>query len=221
MGTDIIAGCATLHTMRSLYNRIAGQNLERLTALSDGVFSVAMTLLVLDLRTPAAAIIHSERDLLDALLPLAPRLVTYLMSFLTLGIFWLGQQTQLDRLARTDRDLTWIHLAYLCAVTLVPFSTALLAEHIGYRTALIVYWGNIFLLGLLLLWSWRYAVGAHLVREDTAPEIVGAICNRIVAAQGLYAFGAALCLINTYWSIAFIALVRFYFILAPEWLSGP
>ena len=97
--------------VRSLYNRIAGQNLERLAALSDGVFAVAMTLLVLDLRAPAAEAIHSEQDLLAALLALAPRLVTYLMSFLTLGIFWLGQQTQLDRLARSDRDLAWIHIA--------------------------------------------------------------------------------------------------------------
>jgi len=98
-----------------------------------------MTLLVLDLRAPAAEAIHSEHDLLTALLALAPRLVTYLTSFLTLGIFWLGQQAQLDRLARSDRDLAWIHIAFLCAVTLVPFSTALLAEHIAYRVALVVY----------------------------------------------------------------------------------
>jgi hypothetical protein len=134
--------------MRSLYNRIAGENVDRITALSDGVFSVAMTLLVLDLRTPAAEAIHSEQDLLNAMLPLAPRLVTYLMSFLTLGIFWLGQQVQLDRLSRSGRDLVWIHLGFLCAVTLVPFSTALLAEHINYRVALVVYWANILLLGL-------------------------------------------------------------------------
>ena len=112
-----------------------------------------MTLLVLDLRAPAHEAIHSEHDLLAALLALAPRLVTYLMSFLTLGIFWLGQQTQLDRLARSDRDLAWIHIAFLCAVALVPFSTALLAEHIAYRVALVVYWVNILLLGLPVLLS--------------------------------------------------------------------
>jgi len=205
--------------MRSLYNRITGENIDRVTALSDGVFSVAMTLLVLDLRTPAAEAIHSEHDLLNALLPLAPRLVTYLMSFLTLGIFWLGQQVQLDRLSRSGRDLVWIHLGFLCAVTLVPFSTALLAEHINYRVALVVYWANILLLGLLLLWTWKEAVRAKLVREDTPPDIVAAIYHRILIAQLLYAFGAALCLISTYWSIAFIVLVQLNYVVALPWPS--
>jgi uncharacterized membrane protein len=65
----------------SSYNRIAGQNLERLAALSDGVFAVAMTLLVLDLRVPASEALRSEHDLTRALLALAPRLMMYLMSF--------------------------------------------------------------------------------------------------------------------------------------------
>ena len=96
--------------MTTAYNRIAGQSAERLAALSDGVFAVAMTLLVLDLRTPAADAIHSERDLWHALIELAPRLLMYMMSFMTLGIFWVGQQTQLNHLRRSSRSLTWIHL---------------------------------------------------------------------------------------------------------------
>jgi len=203
--------------MRSLYNRLAGQNIERLAALSDGVFAVAMTLLVLDLRAPAAEAVHSERQLLDALVTLAPRLVPYVMSFLTLGIFWLGQQAQLDRLAKSDRDLAWMHVGFLCVVCLVPFSTALLSEFLTFRVALIVYWLNILLLGIALLVTWSHAVRAKLVRDDTTREIVGAICRRIVVAQTLYAVGAALCIISTYWSIAFIVLIQINYALAPSW----
>ena len=203
--------------MRSLYNRIAGQNLERLAALSDGVFAVAMTLLVLDLHAPAAEAIHSERELGDALLVIAPRLVPYLMSFLTLGIFWLGQQAQLDRLAKSDRDLAWMHVGFLCVVCLVPFSTALLAEFLTFRVALIVYWANILLLGIVLLLTWRHAARARLIRDDTGPEIVAAICRRITIAQTLYAVGAALCVISTYWSIAFIVLIQLNYAFAPPW----
>ncbi|HEX8012700.1 MAG TPA: TMEM175 family protein [Casimicrobiaceae bacterium] len=125
--------------MRSLYNRLAGQNLDRLAALSDGVFAVAMTLLVLDLRAPAAEAIRSEHELVGALAAVAPRLVPYLMSFLTLGISWLGQQAQLDRLTKSDRDLAWMHIGFLSVVCLIPFSTALLAEFLTFRVALIVY----------------------------------------------------------------------------------
>jgi uncharacterized membrane protein len=200
--------------MRSLYNRIAGQNLERLAALSDGVFAVAMTLLVLDLRAPAAEAIHSEHDLLAALAALSPRLVTYMMSFLTLGIFWLGQQVQLDRLARGDRDLAWLHIGFMFAVTLVPFSTGLLAEFMAYRTALLAYWANILLLGIVLYLTWGHASRARLVKDDTPPDVVAAICRRIIVAQSLYAFGAALCVFSTYLSIAFIALVQINYAVA-------
>ena len=81
--------------------------------MSDGVFALAMTLLVVDLRAPAAELVHSEQDLWRALIALAPRLVMYLTSFTTLGIFWVGQQTQLNHLERSSRSLTWIHLAFL------------------------------------------------------------------------------------------------------------
>ena len=78
--------------MTTSYNQIAGQSVERLAALSDGVFAVAMTLLVLDLRAPAAEAVHSELDLWHALGMLSPRLVMYMMSFMTLGIFWSGSK---------------------------------------------------------------------------------------------------------------------------------
>src|ERR1700746_1798839 len=145
-----------LGAMHSTYNRVAGQSVERLAALSDGIFAVAMTLLVLDLRVPAHDAVHSERDLWHILLALSPRLVIFLMSVMTLGIFWVGQQTQLNHFNSSDRNLSWIHVAFLCAVSLTPFSTALLAEFIHYRTALLVYWFNILLLGAALFWSWSY-----------------------------------------------------------------
>jgi uncharacterized membrane protein len=156
--------------MPSLYNRVAGQSVERLAALSDGIFAVAMTLLVLDLRVPARDAIHSEHDLWHALLVLAPRLVIFLMSVMTIGIFWVGQQTQLNHFARADRNLAWIHIGLLCAVVLTPFTTSLLAEFIHYRIALLVYWFNILLLGAVLYWSWSYATRALLIADD-APRI--------------------------------------------------
>ncbi|HVP54349.1 MAG TPA: TMEM175 family protein [Candidatus Eisenbacteria bacterium] len=202
--------------MTTSYNRIAGQSAERLAALSDGVFAIAMTLLVLDLHAPAAELIHSERDLWRALLSLSPRLLMYMLSFMTMGIFWVGQQTQLNHLHHSSRSLTWIHLAFLFLVTVVPFATALLAEHIEYRLALLLYWLNIFLLGLTLYWSWECAVGSGLVKADMPAHVSDAIKRRIVIAQSLYAFGGLLCVFNPYWSIGFIVLVQLNYVIAPR-----
>jgi len=161
--------------MSALYNRIAGESVER----SDGVFAVAMTLLVLDLRLPATPV-HSEHDLWRSLVALSPRILTYMMSFMTLGIFWVGQQTQLNHLARSDRSLTWIHLAFLFAVSITPFSTMLLAEFLAYRLAVIVYWLNILLLGITLYFSWVCALGTGLVKDDMPPEVATAFRQRVL-----------------------------------------
>jgi uncharacterized membrane protein len=206
--------------MRSLYNRVAGQSVERLAALSDGIFAVSMTLLVLDLRVPASEAIHSEQDLWHALLALSPHLVIFLMSVMTNGIFWVGQQTQLNHFARADRNLAWIHIAFLSAIMLTPFTTSLLAEFIHYRLALLAYWCNILLLGLALYASWSYASRHALVAEDAPPDIHPAIVRRIVIAQALYACGAALCFLNTYYSIAGIVLVQVNYAIAPRFCWG-
>ncbi len=204
-----------LSAMRTRYNQVAGQSVERIAALSDGVFAVAMTLLVLDLKAPAAEAIHGEGDLWRALTALAPRLLVYMMSFLTLGIFWVGQQIQLSCLSRSDHRLSWIHLAFLFVITLTPFSTALMAEFIAYRTALLAYWANILLLGIVIFASWRYALSAGLLRDDTTQQRIW-VERRVVIAQALYAFGALLCVVSTYWSIAFIVLVQLNYAVAPR-----
>jgi len=206
--------------MHSLYNRVAGQSVERIAALSDGIFAVAMTLLVLDLRVPAAEGVHSEHDLRRLLIALSPRVLVFLMSIMTNGIFWVGQQTQLNYFARSDRNLAWIHIGFLGAICLTPFSTSLLAEFIHYRTALLVYWSNILLLGLTLFWSWTYATRAHLLIDDLPPEIHPAVIRRIVIAQSLYAAGAALCFISTYYAIAAIVLVQINYAIAPKFCWG-
>jgi uncharacterized membrane protein len=202
--------------MPTAYHRIAGSSLERLAALSDGIFAVVMTLLVLDLHVPVREGLHSEAALWHELARLAPQTLTYVLSFLTLGIFWVGQQTQLNQLARSNRDLTWIHLGFLLGVSLMPFSTGLLAEFITFRLALVAYWLNLLLLGALLFVSRRYAVRARLLRDDVTAEMLAAGERRIVVYQALYAVCVLVGLVSTYAGIALLVLLQLNSAIAPR-----
>jgi len=214
--------------MPTSYHRFAGTSLDRLAALSDGVFAVAMTLLVLDLKAPSAPKRvqrpiwaggggGSERALSHPLLhTLAPRLLPYVMSFLTLGIFWVGQQTQLQSFTRSARGLTWIHLSFLLAVTLLPFSTGLLAEDTSYRLSIAVYWLNLVALGLALFLSLQYANRAGLISDETTDEMLAAMRRRIVVYQGLYAMAALTCLINTYLAIGLLFALQLNAVITPR-----
>jgi uncharacterized membrane protein len=171
---------------------------------------------VLDFHTPDAADIHTEGQLLGALWASAPRLMPWLLSLMTLGIFWVGQQTGLNQLERSNRDLTWLHFVFLATVTVLPFSTRLLADFFAYRTAFGIYWANIFLLGVSLYATWVYAERAKLIRKDAHGEVSRAIRRRIVVAQSLYAVGALAGLVNVTLGIVLIILIQLNYAIAPR-----
>ncbi len=204
--------------MTEPYNRFTGQSLDRLTSLTDGLFAVAMTLLVLDLRVPVSIAVsgHSEHRLWEALLRLGPSFAAYLLSFTMLGTFWLAQHTLLTILGRCDRTLTWIHLGFLFVVSLLPFSAALLAHYVHLRLAVGAYWLNILLLGAALEWSARYGRRSFLSGEEQAGSRLATFRRRILLAQTLYALAALICLISTQASVIALAIVQLYFIVSPR-----
>ena len=204
------------------YNQISGQHMGRLANLSDSIFGVAMTLLILEVGVPVDYI-QTERELWNALLALGPRFLVYFMSFLTLGVFWNAQQVQLSRFALGDRYLTWIHIAFLATVAVTPFSTALEENFIHMRIALAVFWLNLVLLGFLLWASWRYASAKGLLSNDVSHEERHAIERRIVVAQVFYAAGVAFCIFSTLWSIGVIVLVQLLLAVTPaiRWFNRP
>jgi uncharacterized membrane protein len=203
---------------RRVFNQFAGTSVDRLEGISDGIFSVGMTLLVLGLAVPAAsAATATDSGLATALANLGPNVLVYVMSFMTLGIFWVGQSTQLGHLASSNRHFVWIQLAFLLAVTLVPFSTALLARFPTLRLALVEYWLNIVVLGAILFAALEYAVRAHLFQESEGPELIRLMRGRILIAQSLYAVATAMSLFFSTWvSIALIVLIQLNYVIAPR-----
>jgi uncharacterized membrane protein len=197
-------------------NRVAAQDLGRIAALSDGIFAFAATVLVLEIHIPDRADIHSQAELLAGLAALWPRIVTWLLSLMTLGIFWVGQQTFLNHMSRADRDLSWLSFVFLAFVTVLPFSTRLLAEYFNYEAAFLVYWLNILFCGIGLLACVIYGPRAGLMKDDAPPHFTRAFVRRIVVAQSLYAVGALLSLFSIPFGIGFIVLAQLNFAIAPR-----
>lgn len=177
-----------------------------------------MTLLVLGLGVVALrGAATTESELWAELRNMGPRVLVYALSFMTLGIFWLGQGTQLSYLARSNRHYAWINLVFLFAVTLVPFSTLLLGNFYWLKVALIEYWLNIVLLGATLFAALQYGLHANLFDEAGRAEMAHLMRGRILIAQSSYATATALCLFVPTWvSIALIVVIQLNYVLAPR-----
>jgi uncharacterized membrane protein len=214
----ILIGMGQTPGPRRVFNQFAGTSVDRLEGISDGIFSVGMTLLVLGLVVkPLGGAATTNSELWNYLTNLGPNVLVYVMSFMTLGIFWVGQSTQLGHLARSNRNYVWIQLAFLLAVTLVPFSTALLAAFPTLQVALVVYWLNIVVLGGILFIGLEYAVRARLFQESEERELVRLMRGRILIAQSLYAIATAFSLFFSTWvSIALIVLIQLNYVIAPR-----
>src|SRR5207253_5195229 len=104
----------------------AARGTARPEAFSDGVFAIAITLLVLDIKVPRA-----EGDLVRALLGQWPTYVGYLGSFIIVGVWWAGHHALLDTIGRCDHTLRIVNTFHLLCIALLPFTTALLAEYLS------------------------------------------------------------------------------------------
>lgn len=200
--------------MSEIYNHYSGRNLGRVQGLADGVFAVAMTLLVLDLRLPGLdGGADTDHALWSQLNDLGPSLSAYLLSFTMLGTFWLALHAVLDLCRESDRTLSWAVLGFLFFVTTLPFTASVLASHTHLGLAVALYWTNLAALGATLAWAITHA------RTLVVPErMVGLslVRRRLVLAQGLYAAAALVAIVSPVASIVALALVQVLFIVSPR-----
>jgi uncharacterized membrane protein len=197
----------------TVYNQFSGRGLERIQALADGVFAVAMTLLVLDLRVPSIGARDSSA-LWTQLTDLGPNLAAYVLSFTMLGTFWLALHTVLELCDRSDRMLAWAVLGFLFFVTTLPFTASVLADHVHLPLAVALYWLNLAALGATLAWVVLHA-GPGLVEPQHRPAM-GLVTRRLVLAQALYAVAALLTFADPVLAILALAAVQLFFIVSPR-----
>ncbi len=129
---------------------------SRIAALVDGIFAVAMTLLVLDLKLPDGVKLGSDPEVWRQLLELTGRFSTYTLSFIVLGTFWVGHHSLFHFVRKVNRGLLWLNLLFLLFITLLPFSTNLLSGHSHLQIPIVVYGINLLLISLVSLLQLSY-----------------------------------------------------------------
>jgi TMEM175 potassium channel family protein len=166
---------------------------SRLEAFSDGVFAIAITLLVLDLAIGTGARGH----LLRAMADLWPSYLAYITSFFMIGLVWMGHHVIFSISSSTDRRLMKINMALLFAVAFLPFPTRLLGEFIrdagAERVAAVFYGSWMLLISVILSAMWRYISHGHrLIPEDFTQARIDRIARYFQPQIALYGFAIAL-----------------------------
>lgn len=159
--------------------RRRGLSLTRLEAFSDGVFSIATTLLVLDIVIPLAA----EKDLLGALAGAWPSYLAYLISFLTIGWVWIGHVAITSNMERADGLFVRLNLLLLLVVAFLPFPTRLMADYFGQsepeRVAVVFYGIALLTIAALIDALWRYARRSkELLRADATGDELAELTSK-------------------------------------------
>jgi uncharacterized membrane protein len=157
---------------------------ERIGAFSDGVFAIAITLLVLELKVPE----HVPAGGLVTLLPeILPKILGHVISFAVLGLYWVAHHNMFLHIKRHDRVLLWLNILFLLFVASMPFLAGLIAEHGGDQFAVIAYAGTLVLAGLVLDLIWAYATHERrLVDPGIDADLVAAVHRRVLMAPAIY-----------------------------------
>jgi uncharacterized membrane protein len=186
---------------------------SRLEAFSDGVFAIAATLLVLELRVPA-----DSPDLVASLRELWPAYAAYLVSFLTIGIIWVNHHTLLEHCRRVDRRFLYLNLLLLVAVGIVPFPTSLVDRYIlsdhGATAALVVYGVGAVLIALAFSGVFFYAThDGRLVGDTTTARRIRREGRFFPIGLGAYTLGIALAFVAPVASLALYGLTALFYAL--------
>jgi uncharacterized membrane protein len=144
----------------------SSRELDRLIFFSDAVFAIVMTLLVLEIRVPDVPSDVAAQEVPGLVFELWPKIFSYVLSFLVIGLYWIGHHQTFRYVRSYDRTLLWLNLVFLLSISFIPFPTDLLGEYGGLRFAVIFYAASLGMTRLLLAMVWWYVVSGPIRTSD-------------------------------------------------------
>lgn len=188
----------------------------RIEVLVDGVFAIVMTLLVFGIQVPSPEQVAAV-GLAQALAQLAPNIFTYILTFIILGVFWVGHHNQYFYIRRADRTLLWINILFMMCIALLPFSAGLFSRYGQDRLALIVYNSNLILVGLVLFLHWWYATrDSHLLAHPIEQHARHIVYRRILTPPFFYLLAMLIAFLRVDLSILIDVLIPVLYIMPAQ-----
>jgi uncharacterized membrane protein len=190
---------------------------SRIETLTDGVFAIVMTILVLEITVPQIS--HSEAtiELPKQLLKLSSVILSYGTSFIILGLFWIAHDYQFHYVKRANRIFLWITIFYLMFIAFVPFSTSLIGEYGDQQISIIIYAVNISIIGFWEYIRWKYATkDHHLVDSDLDPTFITKMSRRFLLGPTIYLIAVAISFVSTQLSLVLFIATPLYFLVSAR-----
>ncbi len=189
---------------------------NRIEALSDGVFAIVMTILVFNFHVPELPPDAQNVQLIPALFALWPKFVTYAVSFVSLGVFWIGHHMMYHTIRKADRALLWLNIFFFMFVSVLPFSASLVDAFLQTQVAPLFFGANITVIGWMLFLQWAYASRQpDMMASFVTPEVRRAVRSRILMAPAATTLTMLIC----FWSVQ-ISLAIYLLVLPLYMLPG-
>ena len=193
----------------------------RIEAFSDGVFAIAITLLVIEIGVPHMNDAPLGATLFGELADQWPSYLAYVISFLQIGVIWANHHNRFRYIVRSDHGLLFLNILFLMCVAFIPFPTALLAEYLGETTtesatAGIVYAGSLMVTAFFFTLLWLYVAGSRrLLDQSLDLTIIRAMTRRYVLGMLFYVLAFAISFVSLAASLVLLVVLALLFIL-PE-----
>ncbi len=173
--------------------------LERLIFLSDGVFAIAITLLVLEINVPEIPAALQEAQLPGKLFGLWIPIATYALSFIIVSVYWMTHQRIFHYIRRSDNVLIWLNVLFLLCVAFLPVPTKVLGMYGDHQAAVIFYVGSLTVTALFIILLWGYATSDHrLVDKHLDPSLIRHHMQRALIAPLIFVLSIGLSFISPY-----------------------
>lgn len=173
---------------------------NRVEALTDGIFAIAMTILALNIAVPSVPTESAVMEIPRFLKGLWHVLLNYAISFILLGVFWIIHHRQFHRIKHIDEKLLWLNMLNLMFIVLIPFSTSLMSGYDNVQIADVVFEINLLIAGLFCFLQWSYATkNRHLVDPELDQSIIDAGKKKNLVIPLVSIAGMALSFISPEW----------------------